>query len=119
MIGAALLATIAAGTVAGAHVLSGARWTWRTPRTAIALWQALGLAWGVATIGTLLSVALLPYGDGIAGGLGRLARDSGDRLGLLQLTALLCALSLAAVLPAMLLFAVCRVVRARRRHRAL
>ncbi|GAA2086084.1 M56 family metallopeptidase [Actinomadura alba] len=119
MIGAALLATIAAGTVVGAHVLSRARWPWRTPRTAIALWQALGLAWGIATIGTLLSVGLLPYGDGIAGGLHGLAGDSGTRLGLLQLTSLLCALSLAAVLPAMLLFAVFRVVRARRRHRAL
>ncbi|MBC6460363.1 M56 family metallopeptidase [Actinomadura sp. HBU206391] len=119
MIGAALLATIAAGTVVGAHVLSRARWTWRTPRTAIALWQALGLAWGIATIGTLLSVGLLPYRDGIAGGLRGLADDSGTRLGLVQLTALLCALSLAAVLPAMLLFAVFRVVRARRRHRAL
>jgi Zn-dependent protease with chaperone function len=119
MIGAALLAAIAAGTVAGAHVLSRARWPWRTPRTAIALWQALGLAWGIATIGTLLSVALLPYDDGIAGGLRRLSEDSGTRLGVLQLIALLAALGLGAVLPAMLLFAVFRVVRARRRHRAL
>ncbi|HEV7934516.1 MAG TPA: M56 family metallopeptidase [Actinomadura sp.] len=119
MIGAALLAAIAAGTVAGAHVLSGARWPWRTPRTAIALWQALGLAWGIATIGTLLSVALLPYGDGIAGGLHRLTEDSGTRLGVPQLVALLSALGIAAVLVAMLLFAVFRVVRARRRHRAL
>lgn len=119
MIGAALLAAIAAGTVAGAHVLSGARWPWRTPRTAIALWQALGLAWGIATIGTLLSVALLPYGDGIAGGLRLLTEDSGTRLGVLQVVALLSAFAIVAVLVAMLLFAVFRVVRARRRHRAL
>lgn len=119
MTGTALLALIALGTVGGAHLLSRARWPWRTPRTAIALWQALGLAWGVATIGTLLGFALLPYGQGIAGGLPALIKDDAGRLGPPHLAALLCGLSLTMVLLAMLGYALFRVVRARRRHRAL
>lgn len=119
MTGTALLALTAAGAVCGAHLLSRASWPRRSPRTAIALWQALGLAWGLSTIGALLGVAVLPYGQGIAAGLGRLVRDQGARLDVLHLTALLAGLTLAAVLLTMLLYAVVRVFRARRRHRAL
>lgn len=123
MTGAALLVAISLSTVAGAHLLSRARWPWRMPHTAIALWQAIGLAWGVATIGALLSIALLPYREGVAAGLCRLiielATGSATHLGVVQLTALLSGLSLASALTAMLLVAVLRVVRARQRHRAL
>ena len=55
MMGAALLAVISLGSVGGAHLMSKARWTWRTPRIGIALWQALGLCWGLSTIGALLA----------------------------------------------------------------
>ncbi|MFC6880006.1 MULTISPECIES: M56 family metallopeptidase [Actinomadura] len=119
MTGTALLALISLGTVGGAHFLSRARWTWRTPRTGIALWQALGLGWGIATIGTLLGLALLPYQKGIAGGLPGLLADQAGRLGAAHMAALLAAVSLTAVLLAMLMYAVLRVVRARHRHRAL
>ena len=68
MTGTALLALMAAGSALGAHLLTRARWTWRTPRTAIALWQALGLAWGLASIGTLLGFGVAPYDRGIARG---------------------------------------------------
>ncbi|WP_242908975.1 M56 family metallopeptidase [Actinomadura terrae] len=119
MTGAALLALISLGTVGGAHLLSGARWTWRTPRTGIALWQALGLCWGVATIGALLGVALLPYGRGVAGGVPGLLDDQAARLDAPHMAALLSAVSLTGVLLAMLMYAVVRVVRARARHRAL
>ncbi|MEV5824862.1 M56 family metallopeptidase [Spirillospora sp. NPDC052242] len=119
MTGTALLALISLGTVGGAHVLSRARWTWRTPRIGIALWQALGLCWGVATIGALLGLALLPYRSGVAGGLPGLYNDGAAKLDTVHMAALLGALSLAGVLLVMLAFAVVRVVRARRRHRAL
>lgn len=123
MTGAALLAAISASTIAGAHLLARARWPWAMPHIAIALWQAVGLAWGVATIGALLSVALLPYRAGVAAGLWRLATElateSHTRLGIVQLTALLSGLSLAAVLTAVLLVAILRVASARHRHRAL
>ncbi|MBW8485362.1 M56 family metallopeptidase [Actinomadura parmotrematis] len=119
MTGAALLALISLATVGGAHALSKARWTWRSPRTGIALWQALGLGWGVSTIGALLGLALLPYQRGIVHGLPGLVADQAARLDTVHLTALLAAASLAAVLVAMLMWAVFRVVRARRRHRAL
>ncbi|MFD0901065.1 M56 family metallopeptidase [Actinomadura sediminis] len=119
MTGTALLALISLGTVGGAHALARARWTWRTPRIGIALWQALGLCWGVATIGAMLGLALLPYQSGVAGGLPGLYNDGAARLDTVHMAALLGALSLAGVLLVMLAFAVVRVVRARRRHRAL
>ncbi len=119
MTGVVLLALIAAGTVPAADALSKARWTYRTPRIAIALWQSLGLAWGIATIGALLGFAVLPYGRGVAGGLVAAARDSGHRLGVLEMCALATGLSLTTILLAMLLAAVLGVVRARHRHRAL
>ncbi|MQY04395.1 M56 family metallopeptidase [Actinomadura macrotermitis] len=119
MTGAALLALISLATVGGAHLLSKARWTWRSPRTGIALWQALGLGWGVSTIGALLGLAMLPYRKGIVQGLPGLIADQAGRLDPVHLAALLSAISLTAVLVAMLMWAVFRVVRARRRHRAL
>ncbi|MFB4317407.1 M56 family metallopeptidase [Actinomadura sp. 21ATH] len=119
MTGTALLALLSIGTIGGAHLLSRARWTWRAPRIGIALWQALGLSWGVATIGALLGLALLPYQKGIVGGMPGLFGDQAGRLGTAHVAALLAAISLAAVLLTMLGYAVVRVVRARRRHRAL
>ncbi|WP_084219873.1 M56 family metallopeptidase [Spirillospora albida] len=119
MMGAALLAVLSLGSVGGAHLLSAARWTWRAPRIGIALWQALGLCWGLSTIGALLGAAMLPYGRGVAGGLAGLPGDGAARLGVVNLAALLAAVTLTAVLLVMLAYAVVRVVGARRRHRAL
>src|SRR5437868_5473193 len=109
MTGTALLALISLGTVGGAHLMSRARWTWRTPRTGIALWQAVGLCWGVATIGALLGVALLPYDRGVAGGVPGLFDDQAARLDVLHLAALLAAVSLTGVLLVMLMYAVVQV----------
>lgn len=119
MTGTALLALISLGTVGGAHLLSRARWTWRTPRLGIALWQSLGLCWGVATIGALLGVAMAPYRKGVLGGIPGLYADQAARLDAVHMAALLSAVSLAAVLLVMLMYAVVRVVRARHRHRVL
>src|SRR4051812_13861554 len=117
MTGTALLALMAAGSALGAHLLARARWTWRTPRTAIVLWQALGLAWGLATIGALLGFALEPYGDGIIGGLFRLS--AGDTLDLAHQAVLVAGMALAGSLIGMLLRAGFGVLRARNRQRAL
>lgn len=112
------LAAIAFATLPAAELLSRARWTWRTPRIGILLWQALGLAWGLATIGALLGFALAPYGVGVLHGLFALSEDS-TLLGLHQKAALLAGMALAGSLIGMLLLSGFRVVRARARHRAL
>ncbi|WP_329243892.1 M56 family metallopeptidase [Actinoallomurus sp. NBC_01490] len=118
MTGTALLALVATGSALGAHLLTRARWTWRTPRTAIALWQALGLAWGLASIGTLLGFGVAPYGDGIVAGVGRSLSDPRP-LSSIHLAALAAGLLLALMLLGVLMVAIAGVVRARRRHRAL
>jgi Zn-dependent protease with chaperone function len=55
---AALLAAVAMGSVLGASALVQARWPRRSPATAILLWQALGLAGGLAAVGTLVGMGL-------------------------------------------------------------
>ncbi|WP_106397327.1 M56 family metallopeptidase [Actinocorallia populi] len=112
------LAALSLATLPGAELLSRARWTWRTPRIGILLWQALGLAWGLATIGALLGFALSPYGAGVLHGLFALSED-GSGLGLHHKAALLAGMALAGSLIGMLLLSGFRVVRARARHRAL
>jgi len=118
MTGTALLAVMAGGSALGAQLLTRARWTWRTPRTAIALWQALGLAWGLASIGTLVGFGVAPYGQGVILGVARFFENPGV-LSSLQLTAVAAGLTLAFLLVGVLLIAIAGVVRARRRHRAL
>lgn len=120
MTDAVLLAVVAAASAVGAHLLARARWTWRTPRTAIVVWQALGLAWGVASIGALLGIAVAPYRVGVVGGLVSFASAPARApLGLPQLVALTAGLTFASVLVGMLLAAIITVVRARHRHRVL
>jgi Zn-dependent protease with chaperone function len=118
MTGTALLAVMAAGSALGAHLLTRARWTWRTPRTAIALWQALGLAWGLTSIGTLLGFGVAPYGDSIAGGVARFFQAPGA-LPPFRMAAVAAGLTLTLLLVGVLLLAIAGVVRTRRRHRAL
>jgi Peptidase family M48 len=60
---AALLAVVAITSALGASALPGARWPRRSPAAAILLWQALGLASGLAAVGTLIGLAL-PASDG-------------------------------------------------------
>src|SRR5437016_3107248 len=52
---AALLAVVATASALGASALPRASWPRRSPAAAILLWQALGLAWGLAAVGTLLA----------------------------------------------------------------
>src|SRR3984893_254099 len=58
LVDAALLAVVAIGSALGASALLQARWPRRSPAAAILLWQALGLASGLAAVGTLIGLAL-------------------------------------------------------------
>jgi len=60
---AALLAVVAITSALGASALPRATWPRRSPAAAILLWQALGLASGLAAVGTLIGLAL-PASDG-------------------------------------------------------
>src|SRR5580692_1904451 len=62
---AALLAVVALGCALGATALPRASWPRRSPAAAILLWQALGLASGLATVGTLIGLALPASSDGL------------------------------------------------------
>src|SRR5580692_682239 len=66
---AALLAALAMGSVLGASALVQASWPRRSPAAAILLWQALGLAGGLAAVGTLVSLGLPGNHLGVAGSL--------------------------------------------------
>ena len=63
---AALLAALAMGSVLGASALAQASWPRRSPAAAILLWQALGLAGGLAAVGTLVSLGLPGNHVGVA-----------------------------------------------------
>src|ERR1700735_2020251 len=76
---AVLLAAVAVGSVRCAHAMLRVSWPRRSPAAAILLWQALGLAGGLAAVGALLAVGVSGPGTqvGVLGGLtvvaGRLA----------------------------------------------
>lgn len=116
---AVAFAALAVGCAANAGGLGRAHWPYRAPRAAILLWQATGLAWGLAIVGTALSVGLAPYGRGVLLGLGALSGRGVAPLGSVHYAAL----AAGAVVCGALLFAlaahVVHVVAARRRHRSL
>ncbi|MDS1270242.1 M56 family metallopeptidase [Lipingzhangella sp. LS1_29] len=130
MVSAALLTAISVGCLLGAVCLRRASWPIRGPHVAVVVWQALGLAWGIATIGALLAFAVAPYGLGVVGGISALyaeARSGGVSLarldaspfGAAELGALLAALALTALLCSALAVSLFQVLRTRRRHREL
>ena len=136
---AALLAVVAIGSALGASALPRANWPRRSPAAAILLWQALGLASGLAAVGTLIGLALPASRGGLvlsvlraAGLLGRggvfgLAGSFGlsgvDGVPLLvvavRLACLAAGLALLASLCWVLLAASVAALQARRRQRAL
>ena len=136
MVAVVLLGMVAVGCVAAAHLLAGATWPRRSPAVAIALWQAIGLAWGVATVGALAGFgvsglagqpALGPAGlAATAARAARLLIGSGqaqarrwDALATIQVLSLLAGVILLAVLCWILLAAIATVIRARHRQRTL
>jgi Zn-dependent protease with chaperone function len=121
--------------VQAAAVLAAARWPRRAPAAAIVLWQALGLGWGLAAIGTLIGLGTAGLdragpdsgmaGGGVAsGGLSALGRVASGRvefspMALARLACLVAGLILLAQLVWVLLSASAAVLRARQRQRAL
>jgi len=136
---AALLAVVAIGSALGASALPRARWPRRCPAAAILLWQALGLASGLAAVGTLIGLALpasrdglvfsvlhaaglLRDGDvfGVAGLFGLGGTDGGPlAVFVVRLACLTAALALLALLCWVLIAASVAALQARRRQRAL
>jgi hypothetical protein len=130
MVSAALLTTIAVGCCIAAARLRRAEWPVRGPYVAVIAWQALGLAWGISTIGALLAFGLAPYGQGVFGGLIALAGDAlshdlylselaGTPFGASQVAAVVLAFGLTLVLFCGLVASFVQVVRVRRRHHDL
>ena len=121
---AAILLAVLAVTLAEpvSRWLARARWPHRDPRAALVLWQAVGLAAGLATIGAALVYALAPLGATLPAGLVALGRNTArlrpfDHLDGWHTVALLVAVALTARLAGVLLVAGVRTVRDRRRHR--
>jgi len=134
---AALLAVVAIGSALGASALGRASWPRRSPAAAILLWQALGLASGLAAVGTLLGLAMPASSIGVVrsalrvgmlfrtGGLFRVAGAFGATgtvptiVVAVRLTCLAAGLILLASLCWVLVAARVAAVQARRRQRAL
>jgi Peptidase family M48 len=129
-----LLGAVAIGCVAAAYLLAGASWSRRSPAVAIALWQALGLSWGVATVGALAGFGASDLRGRTGSGLtsvataatraAKLMLGAGparrwDMLTTLRLVSLVAGVLLLALLCWILIAAVTAVLRARHRQRAL
>jgi Zn-dependent protease with chaperone function len=123
-----VLAAVAAGCVQASVLLAEARWPRRSPAAAIVLWQALGLGWGIAAVGTLIGLATAGQGSaGVAGGalalLRKLARGrmlpSLTLLTAARVVCLAAGLVLLTLLVWVLLAAFAAVLRARQRQREL
>jgi len=134
---AALLAVVAITSALGASALPRATWPRRSPAAAILLWQALGLASGLAAVGTLIGLALPASDGGLVRSVlhaGALLRD-GDVFGVaamfglrgswpamilaVRLTCLAAGLALLTLLCWVLLAALAAALQARRRQREL
>ena len=49
------------------HLLAGAKWTRRSPRPALVLWQAVCLTAGFSVVAGLVLLAVEPFGDNLIG----------------------------------------------------
>lgn len=102
------------------RALAAARWPRRDPIGALLLWQAVGLAGGLALLGAGLTYGVSPLGDSLPSALAALARaDRLDRLDARHLAALVVTALVAARLLGVLALAAVRTTRARNRHRDL
>ena len=123
-----ILAVVAIGCIPAANALAAASWPRRAPAAAILLWQALGLAWGLAAVGALIGFGVAAPGAAVATGafakLASLARTGGlrsapDLIGGIRLLCLGAGLALLAVLCWILVAASASVLRARQRQHVL
>ena len=123
-----ILAAVAIGCVPAASALAAASWPRRSPAAAILLWQALGLGWGLATVGALIGFGATAPRVAVASGafqrLTSIARAGGrpavvDLIGAIRLVCLAAGVLLLAILCWILIAASTSVVRARQRQREL
>ena len=103
--------------------LARAHWPARDPVGALLVWQAVGLAGGLALLGSGIVYGLSPLGPTLPSALraatGALTERELPDLGLTHVLALLAALALALRLVGVLLAVTVRTLRARQRHRDL
>ena len=124
-----ILAAVAVACVPAAQALATARWPRRSPAAAIVLWQAIGLGWGLATVGTLAGLGadqrpgVVRGAYALAGrfieGRGIAAAGASILPAAVRLLALATGLVLLLLLTGALVAAFAAVLRARRRQRAL
>jgi Zn-dependent protease with chaperone function len=109
-----LLGAFAVACVPAAQLLAAADWPRRCPVAAIALWQALGLSWGLAAVGALAAFGL--SGLNAPGGVS--VRRWGP-LAVVHLLSLAASAALLTLLCWILAAAVTAVLKARHRQRTL
>ncbi len=107
-----MLSALAVACVPAAQLLAGAAWPRRCPVAGIALWQALGLGWGLAAVGALA-------GLGLSGPIADIATERWGMLGVLRLLSLAASVGLLTLLCGILVAAIAAVLKARHRQRAL
>ncbi|HEX3811866.1 MAG TPA: M56 family metallopeptidase [Mycobacteriales bacterium] len=113
----AVLAVLLAGPVPAR--LARARWPARDPRTALVAWQAVGLAGGLAAIGSLLSVGIAPGGRHLVHGLIALPGRGFGSTPLWRVVVFGAGVVLAGWLLAVSARSFASVLRERRRHRQI
>src|SRR5688500_882537 len=105
------------------RLLAVAHWPARDPVGALLVWQAIGLAGGLALLGSGVVYGLAPLGPTLPSAVRRavdaLAAGELPALGVTHVLALLAALALALWLVGVLVAVTLRTLRARRRHRDL
>jgi len=122
-----ILAAVAVSCLLAARSLVSASWPRRSPAAAIVLWQAIGLSWGLAAVGTLIGIGATARGAAVLSGaldqVQRVARTgvpvAGDVTEGLRLACLSAGVVLLAVLCWILVAATASVIRARQRQHEL
>jgi beta-lactamase regulating signal transducer with metallopeptidase domain len=120
-----IVAAVAAGSVPAASALARARWPARSPAAAIVLWQALGLGWGLAAVGTAAGLGARSDHAGVALSALAFARKTlaghgpGGLAGPVRLSFVAASLVLFVLLVWILAASSAAVLRARRRQREL
>jgi Zn-dependent protease with chaperone function len=105
------------------RALATAQWPARDPVGALLMWQAVGLAGGLALLGSGTVFGLAPLGPSLPAAIGAatdtVAAGELPELGIIHILALLAALALAVRLVSVLVVVTVRTLRVRRRHRNL